>query len=308
MQAFNAACSYLHRKTREVLFNIPEELKEKTMEIVLRSQQSLYLICTDGIRFVDNQGTCFRCNPKNAYQVSFYEIREAVLRACGYALYAHKDEIINGYISLGNGCRMAITGKLGTVHDAPADLSSVTAVRLRIGRYLKTNTDFLFSSDKLLSALLVGPPASGKTTILRSIAMNLSNGTCGDFYRVAVIDERNEIFPDGLIQAACVDVISGLKKESGINTALRLCSPQVIICDEIGTLSEAKAILDSLNSGVKFICSMHAGNRSELFQRNCFSCLYEKKVFERLVFLDSFSLPGRITEYIDTAEMKSCKV
>ncbi len=308
MHAFNMACSYLHKKTETVLLNVPRKIKEKTMEIVLRADQAIYLVCTDGTCFVGEDGNCVQYGPINDYKVSFAEIREAVLRACGYAMYAHSDEIRNGYISMGNGCRMAITGMLGTIHNAPAELSSVTAVRIRIGRHIRVNTDFLFKQDKICSVLLVGPPASGKTTLLRSVAQNLSDGTYGRFYRVAVIDERNEIYPDGLIQSPCADVITGRKKEIGINTALRLCSPQVIICDEIGTLAESEAILDSLNSGVKFICSMHAGARDELFRRHCFVRLYEKQVFERIVFLETNSSPGRVSEIIDVAEMMPCEV
>lgn len=307
MQAFDSVCRYLHKKTASVLLHVPQEIKARTMEIVLRAEQAVYLICTDGIQFVIPNGTCVQYRSLNAYAVSFAEVREAVLRACGYAMYAHSEEFRNGYISLGNGCRMAITGMLGAIHDAPADLSCVTAVRIRIGRHIKMKTDFLFNADKLCSVLLVGPPASGKTTLLRSVAENLSDGTYGPFYRVAVIDERNEIFPGGLIHSPCADVLAGIKKEIGINTALRLCAPQVIICDEVGTLMEAAAILDSLNSGVKFICSMHAGDSAELFRRQCFVRLYEKQVFDRLVFLDTFSLPGRIADVADVTEMITCE-
>jgi len=308
MQAFNGVCRYLHKQTETVLQNVEKEIKMKTMEIVLRAQTALYLVCTDGTYFVTPQGKCVQNCPSDMHVVSFTEVREAVLRACGFSVYAHRNELMNGYISLGNGCRMAIIGTLGTMHGAPADLSAITAVRIRIGRLIKADTDFLFDSDMLCSVLLAGPPASGKTTMLRCIAENLAGGTYGRYYRVSVVDERNEIFPDGLIRSPCADVLSGIKKEKGINAALRLCAPQVIVCDEIGTFAEAAAILDSLNSGVKFICSMHAAVREELFRRDCFIRLYEKQVFDRFIFLDPHSSPGRIAEIVDKTEMIHCGI
>ncbi len=307
MQAFNAICKYLHKNTASVLMRISQDIKEKTMEIVLRVNQALYVVCTDGTRFISPCGDClYQCNA-NTYNVSFEEVKDAVLRACGYAVYAHDDELKRGFVSLDKGNRMAITGNLGTVYDAPSDLSYISSVRLRIARNIKMRTDFVFESNRICSTLIIGPPASGKTTVLRSIAENLSSGHYNQFFRTAVVDERNEIFPKGLIQSPCADVLSGVQKAIGINTALRLCSPQVIICDEIGSPEEADAILDSLNSGVKFICSMHARTKEELFCKKCFRVLHERYVFERLIFLDPLSVPGTISEIVDIQELTQCE-
>ncbi len=308
MKAFDAACGYLHKQTRSLLIKIANEKKQKTMEIVLRADSPLYIVCTDGTYFITQQGKCADDHKIDAYIVSCHEVREALLRACGYSVYAHRHELTNGYISLGNGSRMAVTGALGNMHGAPADLSSVVGVRVRIGRHIKLKTDFVFDSDKLCSVLIAGPPACGKTTLLRSIAENLADGSYGKYYRVSVVDERNEIFPDGMLASVCADILSGIRKAAGINTALRLCSPQVIICDEIGTTAEADMILDSMNSGIKFICSMHATDMEELLRRECFKRLNEKKVFDRFVFLDNREMPGKIAAILEKTEGLPCVI
>ena len=148
---------------------------------------------------------------------------------------------------------------------------------------------------------ILGSSGSGKTTMLKNITVLLSQSS----RRVCVIDERREFFGrEGIfLPPANVDVISGCDKETGIMRALRLLSPEFIICDEIGTESESRAVKACLNSGVRFIASIHAGSLCQLVKRRQFITLFNCDAFDRVVFLSSGE-PGRIVQEYTFTEVK----
>ena len=78
--------------------------------------------------------------------------------------------------------------------------------------------------------------------------------------------------------------------------------PEIVICDEIGTVREANTVLQTLNSGVVFVCSMHAQNLEELHCKPCFKILAEQNVFQRLLLLEGSHNPGHIREVISISE------
>lgn len=53
----------------------------------------------------------------------------------------------------------------------------------------------------------------------------------------------------------------------------------MIICDEIGTLEEAKAILSAQNSGVPLIATAHADSFDRLMKRPNIKTLYDNGIF-----------------------------
>ena len=83
----------------------------------------------------------------------------------------------------------------------------------------------------------------------------------------------------------CTDVIAGRDKRESILTALRLLSPEVIVCDEIGSCRETESILEGMNSGVTFIASIHARDLSQLIRRGQFLRLFNENVFSHVVML-----------------------
>lgn len=135
----------------------------------------------------------------------------------------------------------------------------ISSVNLRIAHEIPGAADEIYPSlfsQGIVSAIIAGPPLSGKTTLLRDLARRLSGVSGGRYYRVAIVDERGEIAASSGGCPQCdvgfSDVLTGYPKDVGILTALRTLSPQIIICDEIGNLSETKRILEGMNSGVNF--------------------------------------------------------
>lgn len=175
----------------------------------------------------------------------------------GHSLYARQDELDNGYFALPDGSRAGICGRFSA--GGPRALSDVGSVCIRVAREIEGCADGVMADVKSVrSALVVSPPGMGKTTLLRDIARQLSEGGAN----VCIVDERGEL-------AACrggkpalnvgprTDVISGCDKHIAILQAVRACAPDVIVTDEIGDIRDAQALDEALRCGVRILASAH---------------------------------------------------
>ena len=149
--------------------------------------------------------------------------------------------------------------------------------------------------------LLVGAPSSGKTTVLRDIARQLSTGSLGAIRRVAVIDERGELAGvykgiPGNFLGPCCDVLDGYPKAQGILQAVRSLAPDCILCDEIGSEEDTRSLLQCLHAGVTVIASIHAGSSEEFMKRKQAELLMRAGAFETVAFLKSRKEPGTVAE------------
>ena len=176
-------------------------------------------------------------------------------------------------------------GKITAVRD-------ICAVNLRIAREIKGAADDimrLFFSDGLCSVIIAGPPSSGKTTVLRDLARQLSSAE-GSFGKVFICDERGEIGASfsGTEQndvGINSDLITSYPKAEGIIIGLRSFSPDIIICDEVSTYEEARAIVSGVNSGVCFALGIHARSERELKSKAVLKTLLETGEFKKIALL-----------------------
>lgn len=257
----------------EVLNCLPEKIKR---EINLFSQK-------DSITEIHiRSGCCLQVNLKgeNIYfdncQISQEEIEKILFNLCDNSINVFENEISKGYITLEGGYRVGISGDY---FYNPACgkylLKQIKSLNIRIPR----DKIYFINQDKLnieKSSLIVGPPHSGKTSLIKTILLSLSKK-----YNIAVCDERKEIYRQDL---NC-DVITGVEKAAAINMATRSLNPQFIICDEIGLKKEAEEILSALNTGVKFICSAHGENFETVYRRPNIKLLIDSNVFSQIVIL-----------------------
>ncbi len=117
-----------------------------------------------------------------------------------------------------------------------------------------------------------------------------------------MVDERGEIAAmyKGIAQndiGKNTDVITNISKSEGIMMLLRSMSPQIIICDEIGTKEDAIALQRVALSGVKGIFTMHCGSIQEIFSNLNLKSIFENKLIQRVIFLDSKN-KGQIKEIL----------
>jgi stage III sporulation protein AA len=120
-------------------------------------------------------------------------------------------------------------------------------------------------------------PSCGKTTLLRDIARQLSNGVHRLNFkgvRVSIVDERSEIggvfkgIPQNDIGIQ-TDILDACPKATGIMLLLRCMSPQVIITDELGLPEDIDAICSANNTGVVVIASVHGDSITEISKKIC---------------------------------------
>lgn len=309
-ERFDQAVASLSPFLREELAHVPKTAKQMAQEIRLRMGAPIAITCPGQTWFLGRNGELHNV-PSQGYRVSKSDIADSIVSMCGHSVHSHQHEMQNGYITLHGGHRAGLVGT-AVLHDGEVcAVREITSVNLRIAREICGAADALIRqvfAGGLRGLLLVGPPSSGKTTLLRDLARQLSSGAAGRYYRVAVVDERCEIGAvyQGVAQnhlGPCCDLLSGYPKGEGILTAVRSLSPQVIVCDEIGTSGEVAHILDGLNCGVKIVASAHASSVAELLRRTQICQLIEKGAFDQIAFLASGDTPGKILHIEEAGEL-----
>jgi stage III sporulation protein AA len=217
-----------------------------------------------------------------ASSVSPEDMSKTVSVLCGGSLYANRDGIREGYISLPGGVRVGVCGEARYDGGKLVGISNITSLVFRIP------TDSFFGSGALYEAwlscrhgmLIYSPPGVGKTTALRTLVGLIAGGRSGE--EVCVVDERRE-FSHESYNRASVDILRGYKRAEGMEIALRTLSPGVIAVDEVGRLSEAEAMLESMNSGVKIIATAHSGSLDELRKRANMKPFFAAGIFDVFV-------------------------
>jgi stage III sporulation protein AA len=195
-------------------------------------------------------------------KISASEILQILERLCENSIYAYKNQICEGFLTVKGGHRIGITGTAVMEENKVVNLKYVTSLNFRIAReVIGCSNKFLNEiidrkSNSIYNTLIVSPPGKGKTTMLRDIIRNISNGikeinfkgmTCG------VVDERGEIAAmyKGVPQndiGIRTDVIENISKSKGMKMLIRSMAPEVIACDEIGSKEDVQAIRRSNDS------------------------------------------------------------
>lgn len=270
-------------------------------EIRLRADRYITVSTPDGERFITSDGklAAFR---RNAVSVSQTDIEGIFMSALRYSIHSHSREIAQGFITLKGGNRLGFCGT--AVYKSSADqqveyVNKVSSVNIRISREIIGCANEILNSeslDTIKGLLIAGPPLSGKTTVLRDLCRQL-----GDVYRVSLIDERGELAAvfDGTAQndvGMFTDVFNYYTRYDGIITAVRTMSPNILICDEIGSEDDVKALEYAENSGVKVIATTHAESIDDAINKRNISKLISRHIFDRAVMLGTNQNIGRIMQ------------
>ena len=279
--------------SRAILF-LPLEIREEICEIRLRKDRPTALTLIGKTVFLCGFGGISEKPGDMSVTVSGEQLDECFLALCNRSVFAHFDEIKEGYLAVGYGCRAGISGRF-----TDEKAIDVTSVNIRISHDVRNCAGSImpYVSGGLLIA---GPPSSGKTTLLRDIARQLSSGYSGRYKRVCVVDSREEITV-GYDPGICCDSLIIKDKSKGIEIALRTLSPEVIVFDEIGTKSELVCVSDCLNSGVDTVTTAHAGSLNELKKRNVIRELLESGAVGHVALLSE--IPGKKPRIFKTEEI-----
>lgn len=243
------------------------------------------------------------------YRARAEDIKLIIQRISSYSLYAFEEEVRQGYITIQGGHRVGICGSCVVEGSDIRTIKSISSLNIRVARDIKGCGNkiipYLIKDGRVLNTILISPPKCGKTTILRDLTRQISNGVSSlglSGKNVAVIDERSEIGAvyRGMPQMDVgirTDVLDNCPKSRGILMAIRSMAPQIVVCDEIGTYSDMESIVAALNSGVSVITTIHGFNEEDLYNRPVFKEIIENKVFYRAVILSNRKGVGTV-EYI----------
>ena len=281
---------------------------EQVQEIRLRIHAPLFICYKNKEYYVTRDGRVSQAE-REAYRVSREDLRETMELIGNYSLYAYEDEIRQGFITIQGGHRVGIAGKTVTDGDVIRSMKYISFLNIRLAHEIKGCADqilpYIMQHGKVMQTLIVSPPRCGKTTLLRDLVRQISNGTDRtEGITVGVVDERSEI-------GACymgepqnelgirTDVLDCCPKAKGMMMLIRMMSPQVIAIDEVGSREELEAIEYASNCGCKMIATIHGSSMEDVKQKPVLRKMIEEKMFERYILLDSCGQVGHVAGIFD---------
>lgn len=285
-ESFNSALYGVSENLRKILCELPYEIRQTAEEIRLRAGSPLSITLRGESFFVKYDRQLTKTANTDCVTVTKEELEQSYKLICSNSAFAHAEELKEGFVSMKNGCRAGICGTFAD----NGFIKQVNSVNIRIAREILGVSNQIASRFSGNGILIAGPPASGKTTILRDLILELSKGEHGRSYRICVIDQRSELsggIKNGSINdlGPNTDIIITKDKAKGIEIALRTMFPEIIAFDEIGTEAELERVTESLFSGVAIITTAHVGSYRELMQRGITSKLIKSGVVSDIVLL-----------------------
>ena len=264
-----------------------EKIADSIQEIRIRTNKPIALK-------IDNSNRILK------HRVSQEEVLRIFERICEGSIYSYKKQICEGFITVKGGHRIGITGNVAMENNEVININYISSLNFRIARQkLECSNELLkyvinMETNNIYNTLIVSPPGCGKTTILRDTIRKLSNGIKEINFKgrtIGVVDERGEIAAmyKGIPQndvGIRTDIIDNISKDKGMHMLVRSMSPEIIACDEIGSLEDIEAINYAICSGVKGIFTAPGANIEEINLNNEIGELLKENILERIIFLD----------------------
>ena len=189
------------------------------------------------------------------------------------------------------------------------NLKQISSLNVRVSHEIVGCADKLFPyitrNKQMYHTLLISPPRCGKTTILRDLIRQISDGN--EWVKgctVGVVDERSELAGcyQGIPQnhmGMRTDVLDGCPKADGMLMLIRSMSPQVVAVDEIGAPEDIQAIKYAMHCGCKMIATVHGESIEEIQRKPLLEQLMREQCFERYVLLCNRKHVGEIAGIYD---------
>lgn len=297
------ATEILTPNLRNAIDAIPNIESKRIQDIRLRLGRYLSVTIFDKEYFVNPDGVLSN-SPAKAVAVSAEDINYTFKSAFRNSIHSFSKEISQGYITIPGGNRVGFCGTavFNPVKENGIDsVKNVSSVNIRVAREMIGCANDIYQRTFGAggnSLLMIGPPCSGKTTVLRDLCRQL-----GETKRIALIDERNELSSsiDGYAQnnvGLMTDVFCSYEKYGGIMSAVKVMSPKILVCDEIGSKEDTKALEYAVNSGVSLIATAHCPDFDDAKKRVTISRLLKDGVFDYTAVLGTGTMCGKLIRLV----------
>lgn len=295
---------------RSIIQSVPPRNLNDLVEIRVRINKPLLLEQTNKELLVGPHGKIVR-NAGQAYKVTKQNIKDTLNLMTNSSLYTLEEELKSGFLTLAGGHRVGFVGQVIRDNKSIRRIKNISALNIRLCQEIIGAADSLIDSvvaneSDIHNTLIISPPRCGKTTLIRDLTRQISNGVDRLNFKglkVGVVDERSEIGGayQGLSQNSLgirTDLLDRAPKAEGMLLLIRSMSPDVIVTDEIGSRQDVKAIREALNAGVRVITTVHGSSLREIKGRPSLEGLFKTNSFQRIVILSQKFGPGTIEQII----------
>ena len=270
--------------------------EQKTLqEIRLRAGRPVILHSGGREHFLTAQGEPTG-SLSQAYCAAERELEEILEHICHYSPYAFEEELRRGFVTVAGGHRVGVAGQAVLEPDGRIrTFKNISYLNVRVSHEVKGAADGvlpdMYGGGSLKSALIISPRGCGKTTLLRDLVRQISDGNVyGPGMTVGVVDERSELAGSFLGKAQNdmgirTDVLDGCPKELGMLLLLRSMSPQVIAIDELGGDGELAALRQAAACGCKVLATVHGEDRQDVEYRFGMAADLWERLFDRFLVL-----------------------
>ena len=268
----------------------------KLQEVRLRIGKPL-IIVSDNIEFVLHK------------TIEKDELMEILEYVSNYSLHAFENELKQGFITIEGGHRVGMTGQVLIENGEVKNIKHRSSMNIRMSHEILNCADvilpYITRNKQIYNTLIISPPRCGKTTLLRDLVRQVSDGSrwvkgC----TVGVVDERSELggcylgVPQNQLGIR-TDVLDNCPKSKGMLMLIRSMSPQVIAVDELGSTEDIHALEYAMHCGCKMIATVHATSMDEIRSKPLFEQMVKERRFERYVVLGNQHHIGEINGIYD---------
>ncbi|MCH5253811.1 MAG: stage III sporulation protein AA [Lachnospiraceae bacterium] len=271
------------------------ECADRLQEIRLRVKQPVIVLMDNREWFLSKMGG-LTDDLFHAVYSSEKELEAVLTHVCHYSIYAFADEIRQGFMTISGGHRIGLSGQV--ILEDREQIRNIKYIRylnIRIAHEVKGVSDkalpYLYREGQVLNTLIISPPGCGKTTMLRDLVRNFSQGNVhGRGRNVGLVDERSEIAGSflGVPQndiGMRTDVMDACPKQEGMMMLIRSMAPEILAVDELGSIKDVEAMHRAIQCGCKMLATIHGFSLEEVSSKPYMKDVMEEKLFDRYLLL-----------------------
>lgn len=292
------------------------QLQGRLQEIRLRTGQPVLLHTEGRELFLREDGSLVQ-DSAQAYRVEGRELAHIMEHICHYSPYAFEEEIRQGFLTVAGGHRVGVAGQAVLEKDGSVrTIKNISFLNIRIAHQIKGAADgvlpALYGKSGLKNTLIISPPGCGKTTLLRDLIRQVSDGNrFGKGMTVGVVDERSELAGSflGVPQndmGIRTDVLDACPKAVGMFLLLRSMAPEVLAIDELGNVEELAELERASACGCKVLATSHGSCVEEVARRFGADREFLERRFEVILLLGRTEGKYVVRQILEGERRKVC--